>query len=186
VERADSFIVNPHKWLNVGMDCSVLYTRHPDILRRSVSLSAEYLKTPEDEQAINFMDYGVQLGRRFRSLKLWYVMRAYGREGMLELLRASMRQAQLLKKLVEDDSNFELCAPVPFSLVCLRHRASNELNQQVLAEINASGKVFLSHTVLNGKYVLRCAFGNYLTTDDDVYLTWNLIRETAERCKADA
>lgn len=183
-ERAHSLIVNPHKWLNVGLDCSVLYTRFPDILRRSVSLSAEVLKTPEDGQAINFMDYGVQLGRRFRSLKLWYVMRAYGREGMIARLRQSIEQAQLLKRLVAADSDFEICAPVPLSLVCFRHRKSNEINQRLLAEINASGKAFLSHTVLNQKYVLRCAFGNYLTTDEDVAETWQLIRETATRLNA--
>jgi aromatic-L-amino-acid decarboxylase len=178
-ERAHSLILNPHKWLNVGFDCSVLYTRFPDILRRSVSLSAEYLKTPEDDQVVNYMDYGLQLGRRFRSLKLWYVLRAYGRQGMIELLQRSIDQAQLLKRLIEADSDFEIAAPVPFSLVCFRHRRSNEVNQRLLAEINAGGKAFLSHTVLNGKYVIRCAFGNYLTTDHDVRETWTLIQQSA-------
>ena len=177
-ERAHSLILNPHKWLHVGFDCSVLYTRFPDILRRSVSLSAEYLKTPQDDMVVNFMDYGVQLGRRFRALKLWYVMCAYGRQGMIKLLRRSIHQAQLLKSLIEADADFEIAAPVPLSLVCFRHRGSNERNQRLLADLNASGKTFLSHTVLNGKYVLRCAFGNYLTTDDDVHQTWRLIRET--------
>jgi aromatic-L-amino-acid decarboxylase len=179
VERAHSLILNPHKWLNVGFDCSVLYTRFPDILRRSVSLSAEYLKTPEDGQAINFMDYGLQLGRRFRSLKLWYVMRTYGRQGMIELLQRSIDQAQLLKRLIEADPDFEIAAPVPFSLVCFRHRESNERNQRLMAHMNESGKAFLSHTILNGKYVIRCAFGNYLTTDADVYQTWQLIQQAA-------
>jgi aromatic-L-amino-acid decarboxylase len=179
VERAHSLILNPHKWLNVGFDCSVLYTRFPDILRRSVSLSAEYLKTPEDDQVVNYMDYGLQLGRRFRSLKLWYVMRAYGREGMIDLIQKSIDQAQLLKRLIEADPDYEIAAPVPFSLVCFRHRGSNELNQLLMAEINASGKAFLSHTILNGKYVIRCAFGNYLTTDFDVHDTWKLIQQTA-------
>ena len=184
VERAHSIIINPHKWLYVGFDCSVMYTRFPDILRRSVSLAAEYLKTPEDGQIVNYMDYGMQLGRRFRALKLWYVMRAYGREGIIALLRKSINQAQLLKTLVEADPDFELCAPVPLSLVCLRHRASNQLNQRLLASINASGKAFLSHTVLNGTYVLRCAFGNYLTTEDDVRQIWQLIRDTANELNA--
>jgi aromatic-L-amino-acid decarboxylase len=184
VECADSLIVNPHKWLNVGMDCSVLYTRHPDILRRSVSLSADYLKTPEDELVVNFMDYGVQLGRRFRSLKLWYVMRYYGRVGTITLLRQSIAQAQLLKTLVGADPDFEICAPVHLSLVCLRHCTSNEFNQRLLSAVNASGKAFLSHTILNGKYVLRCAFGNYLTTEQDVYETWQLIRDTANKLNA--
>ncbi len=183
-ERAHSLILNPHKWLNVGFDCSVFYTRFPDILRRSVSLEAEYLKTPEDESVINFNNYGLQLGRRFRALKLYYVMRAYGRAGMTELLMRSIDQAQLLKSFIEADSDFELSAPVPLSLVCFRHRASNRLNQQLLAELNASGKAFLSHTILNGNYVLRCAFGNYLTTNEDVQQTWQLIREIAQRCQA--
>jgi len=178
-ERAHSLILNPHKWLNVGFDCSVLYTRFPEILRRSVSLSAEYLKTPEDNQVVNYMDYGLQLGRRFRSLKLWYVMRAYGREGLIDLIQKSIDQAQLLKRLIDADPNFEIAAPVPFSLVCFRHRESNDLNQRLLAEINASGKAFLSHTMLNGKFVIRCAFGNYLTTHHDVRETWKLIQQAA-------
>ena len=129
------------------------------------------------------MDYGVQLGRRFRALKLWYIMRAYGREGMITLLRRSIQQAQLLKSLIEKDADFEIAAPVPLSLVCFRHVESNELNQRLMAEVNASGTAFLSHTILNGKYVLRCAFGNYLTTEDDVHQTWRLVREAALRCK---
>jgi aromatic-L-amino-acid decarboxylase len=184
VERAHSLVLNPHKWLNVGLDCSVFYTRFPDILRRSVSLSAEYLTTPEDGEVINFNDYGLQLGRRFRALKLWYVMRAYGRHGIIALLQKSLDQAQLMKQLIEADPDFELAAPVPLSLVCFRHRGSNEFNQRLLAEINASGKAFLSHTVLNGQHVLRCAFGNYLTTEEDVRATWQLIRETALLCAA--
>lgn len=184
-ERAHSIILNPHKWLNVGFDCSVFYTRFPDILRRSVSVEAEYLKTPEDETVVNFNNYGIQLGRRFRALKLWYVMRAYGRAGMTAFLKKSIDQAQLLKRLIEADSDFELSAPVPLSLVCFRHRGPNELNLKLLAKLNASGKAFLSHTVLNGKFVLRCAFGNYLTTDEDVHETWQLIRETARRCRED-
>ena len=184
VERAHSIIINPHKWLNVGFDCSVLYTRMPDVLRRSVSLSAEYLKTPEDADVVNFMDYGVQLGRRFRALKLWYVMRAYGRQGIIETLQRSIDQAQRFKHYVEADPCFEVSAPVPFSLVCFRYRGSNEMNQRLLAEINASGKAFLSHTVLNGTYVIRCAFGNYLTEDADVDEVWKLVQETALHCKS--
>jgi aromatic-L-amino-acid decarboxylase len=186
VERAQSLVVNAHKWLNVGFDCSVLYTRLPDVLRRSISLSAEYLTTPEDGQVVNFNEYGLQLGRRFRALKLWYVMRAYGREGMIELVQRSIDQAKLLRCLIESHADFEMAAPTPFSLVCFRHRESNELNQRLLARINASGQVFLSHTVLHGKFVIRCAFGNYLTTEQDVRETWQLIQDTAELCKTNA
>jgi len=180
-ERAHSLILNPHKWLYVSIDCSVLYTRLPEVFRRASALGAEYLRTAEDHRVVNYNDYGVQLGRRFRALKLWYVFRYYGREGVVALLREALRLAQVLKALVEADDEFELCAPVPFSLVCFRYRASNEMNQQLLTEINASGKAFLSHTVLNGRFVLRFAIGNFQTTEEDVRETWKLVCEIADR-----
>ena len=178
-ERAHSLILNPHKWLYVSIDCSVLYTRYPEIFRRASALEAEYLRTPEDDRAVNYNDYGVQLGRRFRALKLWYVFRYYGRQGIVALLREALRLAQMLKSLVEADGNFELCAPVHFSLVCFRHRGSNETNRRLLSEINAGGKAFLSHTMLNGRFVLRFAIGNFQTTEQDVRETWDLIRRIA-------
>ena len=184
VERAQSLVVNPHKSLFVGSDCSVLYTRHPDILRRASSLSAEYLRTAEDDRVVNFMDYGIQLGRRFRALKLWYVVRYYGHQGIIAMLRESLRLAQVLKSFIESDPDFELSAPVPFGLVCFRHRDSDEINERLLSELNATGKAFLSHTVLKGKFVLRCAIGNFQTTEQDVRETWDLIRETARRVAA--
>jgi aromatic-L-amino-acid/L-tryptophan decarboxylase len=183
-ERAHSLILNPHKWLYVSIDCSVLYTRYPDILRQSTSVSAEYLRTAEDDRVVNYMDYGVQLGRRFRALKLWYVFRYYGRQGVVGMLRESLRLAQLLKAMVEADETFELSAPVPFSLVCFRHRSNNEFNQRLLAEINATGRAFLSHTVLNGLFVLRFAIGNFQTAEQDIRDTWRLIRTTAQRLVA--
>ncbi len=181
VERAHSVVFNPHKWLYVSIDCSILYTARPDILRRASSLSAEYTRTAEDDQVVNFNEYGVQLGRRFRALKLWYVLRYYGRQGISAMLRESLRLARVLEKLVTADEDFELCAPVPFSLVCFRYRASNSFNERLLAEINLSGKAFLSHTVLRGRYVLRFAIGNFQTTESDVGETWDLIRATALR-----
>jgi aromatic-L-amino-acid decarboxylase len=183
-ERAHSLILNPHKWLYVSIDCSVLYTRFQDILRRSSSLSAEYLRTAEDDRVVNYMDYGVQLGRRFRALKLWYVFRYYGRQGIISMLRESLRLAQLVKTLVEGDQNFELSAPAPFSLVCFRHRGGNGFNERLLAEINATGKAFLSHTVLDGKFVLRFAIGNFQTTEQDVRETWSLIQKIAQQLEA--
>ena len=179
VERAHSVILNPHKWLYVSIDCSVLYTRCPDILRRASSLSAEYLRTAEDEQVVNYMDYGVQLGRRFRALKLWYVFRHYGRQGIVAMVRESLRLAKLLESRIYDDPDFEVCAPVPFSLVCFRHRSGNEVNQQLLAKINASGFAFLSHTVLNNCFVLRLAIGNFQTCESDVLRTWESIQQLA-------
>jgi len=179
VERAHSLILNPHKWLYVSIDCSVLYTRYPEILRRSSSLTAEYLQTSEDDRVINYMDYGVQLGRRFRALKLWYVFRYYGRQGIIRMLRESLRLAKILTELINDDPEFEISAPVPFSLVCFRHRGSNDFNRHLLAAINVTGQAFLSHTVLNGTFVLRFAIGNFQTTEQDIREAWNLIRETA-------
>jgi aromatic-L-amino-acid/L-tryptophan decarboxylase len=183
-ERAHSLILNPHKWLYVSIDCSVLYTRFQDVLRRSSSLSAEYLRTAEDDRVVNYMDYGVQLGRRFRALKLWYVLRYYGRQGIMRMLRETLRLAQLLKALVEADPEFELAAPVPLSLVCFRHRAGNEFNQRLLAAVNGTGKAFLSHTVLNRKFVLRFAIGNFQTNEQDVRETWDLIRQSAAHLAA--
>ncbi|HZS55893.1 MAG TPA: pyridoxal-dependent decarboxylase [Bryobacteraceae bacterium] len=183
-ERAHSILLNPHKWLYVSIDCSVLYTRYPEILRRSSTLSAEYLKTTEDDVVVNYMDYGVQLGRRFRALKLWYVMRYYGRQGVIAMLREALRLAQLLKNLIDADGDFEVSAPVAFSLVCFRHRSDNPFNQRLLAELNSTGKAFLSHTVLNGRFVLRFAIGNFQTTEDDVREVWQLIRQTAQQLVA--
>lgn len=180
VERADSLVVNPHKWLYVSIDCSVLYTKRPHLLRRASTLSAEYLKTSEDDAVVNYMDYGVQLGRRFRALKMWYVFRYYGREGVVAMLRETLRLAQLLKSLIEADDDFEVAAPVPFSLVCFRHRSDNEFNQRLLVEINSTGKAFLSHTVLNGQFVLRFAIGNFQTNESDVREVWQLIQHTGK------
>jgi aromatic-L-amino-acid decarboxylase len=185
VARAHSLVLNPHKWLYVSIDCSVLYTRYPDVFRRASSLSAEYLKTGEDDQVVNYMDYGVQLGRRFRALKLWYVFRYYGRQGITAMLRESLRLAQLLRGLIESDPDFEIAAPVELSLVCFRHRSGNNVTRQLLAELNTTGEAFLSHTVLNGQYVLRFAIGNFQTTESDVRQTWTRITQLAKRIAAE-
>ncbi|MGC2657303.1 MAG: pyridoxal-dependent decarboxylase [Bryobacteraceae bacterium] len=182
MERADSLILNPHKWLYVSIDCCVLYTRRPEIFRRASSLSADYLRTKEDESVVNYNDYGVQLGRRFRALKLWYVFRYYGRNGIIAMLRRSLALAQILKALIEADEDFEVSAPVPFSLVCFRHRNGGDaFNTRLLDEINVSGKAFLSQTRLNGRFVLRFAIGNFQTTEQDIRESWQLIRATAFR-----
>jgi aromatic-L-amino-acid decarboxylase len=178
-ERADSIVVNPHKGLFVPIDLSVLYTKRPDVLKRACSLKAEYLKTEEDSSAVNYMDYGIQLGRRFRALKLWYVCRYYGRSGVTAILRESLRLAQVLRTWIMADEQFEVVAPTLFSLVCFRHRAGNVMNQELLVAVNRSGKAFLSHTVLRGTYVLRFAIGNMRTTEDDIRDTWDSIRNQA-------
>ena len=181
VERAHSLVLNPHKWMYAGIDCSVLYTRHPEILRRASALSFEALKTPEDGTVINYMDYGVQLGRRFRALKLWFVFRYYGREGVIALLRESLRLAQLLKTLVEHSPDFEIAAPVPLSLVCFRHAAGDEFNRRLLVEINSSGQACLSHTILNDRFTLRFAIGNFMTNEADIRESWRLIEQLAQK-----
>jgi len=175
-ERADSLVTNPHKWLFTPVDLSILYTRRPDILRRAFSLVPEYLRTADDPRALNYMDYGVPLGRRFRALKLWFVLRYYGREGIAGIIRQHIGWAQELARQIDIDERFERAAPTPFSTVCFRAKGSDQENQRLLERVNASGEVFLSHTVLNGRYCLRLAIGNMGTSRDHVQRAWDLIR----------
>jgi aromatic-L-amino-acid decarboxylase len=179
-DRADSLVVNPHKWLFTPVDLSVLYTRRPEILRRAFSLVPEYLRTAEDSRAVNFMDYGVPLGHRFRALKLWFVLRYYGREGITQVIRNHIAWAQELAQQVDADSRFERTAPSPFSTVCFRLKSSDQENQTLLDRVNATGEVFLSHTVLNGRYTLRLAIGNIGTTRAHVQRAWELVRGFAD------
>jgi len=176
VERAHSLVVNAHKWLFSPMDLSVFYTRRPDILRRAFSLVPEYLTPVDDTRAVNLMDYGVPLGRRFRALKLWFIMRYFGREGICTLIRSQVAMAKKLAGWVDADPRFERMAPVPLSVVCFRYKGTDEQNQAILDAVNASGKVFLSHTVLNGKLALRVAIGNLGTAREDVEQAWELVR----------
>ena len=176
VERADSLVVNPHKWLFTPIDCSVLYTRRPDVLRDAFSILPEYLRT-SDEEVTNLMDYGPALGRRFRSLKLWAVIRCHGREGLQALIREHMRLARLFASWVEETPGWGLVAPVPFSVVCFRQESSDEENAALLERVNATGEAYLSHTVLDGRYVIRLAVGHHRTTEDDVRRAWALLQE---------
>jgi aromatic-L-amino-acid decarboxylase len=175
-ERAHSLVVNPHKWLFTPIDLSVFYTSRPEILRRAFSLVPEYLKTGEDPRAVNLMDYGVQLGRRFRALKLWFVMRNLGHEGVCRIIRSHIGYAQKLADLIRAHPDFEVAAPTPFSLICFRYRGSDDDNRALLEKVNASGKAFLSHTVLNGQFVLRLAIGNIATEWQDLEEVWNLLK----------
>ena len=179
--RAHSMVMNPHKWLFTPIDVSVFYTSRPDILRRAFSLIPEYLKTAEDPKAINLMDYGVPLGRRFRALKLWFVLRYYGREGIIAILREHIRCAQELAKLVAADPDFEIAAPHPLSVVCFRYRGSDDDNRRLMDAVNATGVAFLSHTVLNGRFVIRLAIGNIATTWKDVVTVWDLVKKSVRR-----
>jgi aromatic-L-amino-acid/L-tryptophan decarboxylase len=178
IERADSLVVNPHKWLFTPVDCSVLYVRDPALLKAAFSLVPEYLRTTEDSEVTNLMDYGFQLGRRFRSLKLWMVIRAFGVEGLRERIREHCALARELAGWIEADPRFELAAPVPFSTVCFRARMEEDpdrFNERLLARINAEGPVFLSHTVLKGRYTLRVAIGNLRTEREHIERLWELI-----------
>lgn len=180
-ERAHSLVMNPHKWMLTPIDCSVFYTRRPDILRQAFSLVPEYLRASGDPRAIHLMDYGVPLGHRFRSLKLWFVMRYFGREGVEQILRAHIAMGKDFAAWVDADSRFERVAPAPFSVVCFRYKGTDEQNQKIMEGVNATGKVFLSNTVLNGKFVLRVAIGNLGTTIEDVKMIWDLLREQVSK-----
>ena len=181
---ADSLVVNPHKWLFTPFDASVLYCRHMDVLRSAFSLVPEYLKTTDPSGVRNLMDTGIQLGRRFRALKLWMVMRHFGAAGLRERIAEHVRLARLFASWVDASPDFERLAPVPFSVVCFRARGRNganiaevdELNEGILEAINRSGEIFMSHTRLNGAFTLRLAVGNLHTTEHHVRHAWDLLR----------
>jgi aromatic-L-amino-acid decarboxylase len=178
VERADSLVVNPHKWLFTPMDCSVFFTRRPDALRDAFSLLPEYLRTNVDD-VTNLMDLGPALGRRFRALKLWAVLRCFGREGLQAMIREHVRLASLFEEWVRAEPGWEVCAPRELSLVCFRREGSDDENEALLERVNASGEIFLSHTRLDGRFVLRLAIGNARTTEADVRLAWDVVRREA-------
>jgi aromatic-L-amino-acid decarboxylase len=176
VERADSLVVNPHKWLLTPIDCSLLYTRRPEALREAFSVAPVYLRSAEDD-VTNLTDFGPALGRRFRALKLWAVLRCYGREGLQGVIREHQRLARLFASWVEAEPGWEVVAPVPFSLVCFRRVASDEENAALLAAVNSSGEAYLSNTTLDSRYVLRLAVGNYRTSEPDVRRAWEVLQE---------
>jgi len=176
-ERADSIGVNPHKWLGVPTDCSVLWTRRPDDFRQTFSLVPEYLRSPDD--AVNLSEVAIPLGRRFRALKLWAVLRCYGRAGLETTLREHVRLAGLFESWVCGEPGWEVVAPRHFSLVCFRLDGSDDANEELLRRVNATGEVFLSHTRVGDHYVLRLAVGNFRTTEDDVRVAWDVLRREA-------
>lgn len=185
-ERADSIVVNPHKWMFVPMDCSVLYTRRPDMLRRAFSLVPAYLETPGTGDARNLMDYGLALGRRFRSLKLWFVMRWFGAAGMRDRVREHIRIAHALASWVDAEPSCQRLAPVSFSVVVFRflrdgltEAALDELNARVIERVNSSGEVFLAQTRVRGRLAIRIAIGNVRTAEAHVARAWQLLRAAA-------
>ncbi|NUR55537.1 MAG: amino acid decarboxylase [Acidobacteria bacterium] len=180
-DTADSLVVNPHKWLFTPFDLSALYCRRMDVIREAFSLTPEYLRTSEGEAGVrNLMDTGIQLGRRFRALKLWMVLRHFGVDGLRARLIEHMRLARLLATWIDDSDRFERLAPVPFSVVCFRLRdASDAQQQRMLDHVNGSGEVFLSHTKLDGRFAFRIAIGNLHTTEAHVARAWALLNDAA-------
>jgi len=184
-ERADSIVVNPHKWLFVPLDLSVLYTCKPDVLRRAFSLVPEYLRTTQGDEVVNFMDYGIPLGRRFRALKLWFVLRYFGVEGIADRIREHLRLAQQFAAQLDAHAEFERLAPVPLSTICFRARPEriedndrlNAFNERLLQAVNRTGEAFLSHTKLSGCFALRLVVSHLRTNEAHLARTWALIQE---------
>jgi aromatic-L-amino-acid/L-tryptophan decarboxylase len=185
IEYADSFVFNPHKWMLTNFDCSAYFVKEPELLVRTFEIHPEYLKTGVDSQVKNYRDWGIALGRRFRALKLWFVLRYYGIEGIQEMVRKHIDLAHFFKDKVEESPSFELMAPVPLSLVCFRlndGRSDEELdkiNQRLLAAVNQTGKLHMTHTTLKGKYVIRLCVASRTTEKQDVVRAWKLIDEKA-------
>jgi aromatic-L-amino-acid decarboxylase len=183
--EADSIVVNPHKSLFVPLDFSVLYVRDLERLRRVFTLVPEYLRGDTVEAQKNYMDYGIQLGRRFRALKAWIIFRSFGRDGMAARLREHMRLANIFADWIGSDNRFELAAPVSMGVVCFRFVGADKnkldkLNSDIVERINASGRAYLTQTKLRGQTVMRVGLGNVLTTEEHLRNAWELIRETAD------
>ena len=191
VDRADSMVFNPHKWLLVNFDCSAYFVQDREALLRSFGASAEILKTAQDDRVVNYRDWGIQLGRRFRALKLWFVIRTYGVEGLRAMIREHLRLGELLGSWISGDQGFELVAPPLLGLVVFRYRGEatgsrqpatedlDALNRGIQERVNATGKIFITGTRLGGRYVLRVALGHLTTTEADVRAAWELIAEAA-------
>ncbi len=185
-ERADSFVVNPHKWLFVPMDLTAFYTSRPEVFRRSLSLVPEILRSREHSRAVNYMEYSIPLGRRFRALKLWYVLRTFGADRIAATLREHIRLAALLAGWVDASPDFERLAPSPFSLVCFRYcplgateAEANAASERLLNAVNKTGEYFLSHAKLRGRYTIRVAIGNLRTTETHVQGLWHVLQSLA-------
>ena len=183
LEFADSYTFNPHKWMLTNFDCSCLYVADRNELINSLSISPEYLKNQATQSGavFDYRDWQIPLGRRFRSLKLWSVIRYYGVEGLRKYIRKHVELAQEFASWVEDDDRFQLMAPVPLNLVCFRYSGSNEFNKMILDNLNQSGDLFLTHTKLNEYYTLRICIGQTRTTIEHVDHAWKMIKKTAEK-----
>ena len=180
VERADSLVVNAHKWMLTPNDCSLFWCSRPSDLRAAFSMVPEYLRTPGAEDALSLSEYGPALGRRWRSLKLWAVLRCFGRRGLQEHIRRGVALAREFEQWVASEPGWSVCAPRSFSVVCFRFDGDDAFNQALLERVNATGEMFISHCVLEGRYVLRLAVGGLTTTEADVALAWDLLRHEAD------
>ncbi len=183
-EYVDSLVFNPHKWMMTNFDCSAYFVRDPALLIKAMSINPEYLKTSKDAQVNNYRDWGIQLGRRFRALKLWFVIRHYGVEGLKEIVRSHIEMARWFASQVSGSDRFELLAPVTTSLVCFRWNDGNtpgkdldHINRELLKLINETGEVFLTHTLLSGRYTIRLSVGQRTTTMADVERAWEIINQ---------
>jgi aromatic-L-amino-acid/L-tryptophan decarboxylase len=193
VDAADSLVMNPHKWLFTPVDCSALYTRHPQVLERAFALVPDYLVTSVGDDAVDLMNYGVQLGRRFRALKLWAVLRSFGSDALATHLRHHCALARKFAAWVEAQPDWEVVAPVPFSVVCFRYSppetsasATDSLNMSILDRVNCTGRAYLSHTKLGGRVVLRLAIGNVRTEDKHVAEAWRLLLDAASQAPVES
>jgi len=190
IEKADSFVFNPHKWMFTNFDISAYFIKDKEALLRTFEILPEYLKTGNRGLVNDYRDWGIQLGRRFRALKLWFVIRSFGVNQLQAKIREHIRIARWLEQQVIAHPDFELLAPVPLSLVCFRYKPAsftghenlNQINEELLRELNHTGKIFLTHTKLNGQYALRMSIAGTLTTQQHVEKAWELIRETAVGC----
>ena len=189
VEMADSVVVNPHKWLFVPLDFSALFTRRPEVLRAVFALTPEYLRADAAAYgAVDYMDYGIQLGRRFRALKAWMAFRAMGRDGIAARIREHCRLARQLAAWVDAEPGFVRAAPVPMAVVCFRYdpgglsdAACDDLNEAIVTAVNAAGDAYITHTRLLGRVVMRVGIGNVLTTERHVERVWARVREESRR-----
>lgn len=189
IDQADSFVFNPHKWMFTNFDCSAFYVRDEALLIRTFEILPEYLKTPEDQRVKNYRDWGIPLGRRFRALKLWFVLRSFGPDGLRDKIRIHINLAQDLKMKLQAHPDFELLAPVPLNTLCFRFHPQHisdeqkldELNEQLLNAIQQSGRLFLTHTRLGGTYTIRMVIGNTHVQQRHVDQAWSLIQSLASK-----
>lgn len=187
IEHADSFVFNPHKWMFTNFDCSAFYVKEEELLVRTFEIMPEYLKTPEDKRVKNYRDWGIPLGRRFRALKLWFVLRSFGAEGLRKKIRKHISLAEDLTQKVRNHQQFELLAPVPLNTICFRYKPDkvtdpntlNALNEKLLNKLQQDGKLFLTHTKLDGQYTLRIVLGNTNLEEHHVQQAWQIIQRQA-------